>query len=128
MAGRSVGRVAMLILGVNARDDEGSSKKTRRVERRRNDRCVLLIVDNGSKEDDCLYPDECGWRLVVEVVGCWPSRNNVPNSYEKWHMMTASSSSIHLNHFRAFKPFQRAAFVKKLLTPSTKAWARLPAK
>ena len=59
----------MLIFGVNARDDEGSSRKTRRVERSRNDGiCVVLIVDNAFKEDDCLYPDECGWRLVVV---CW---------------------------------------------------------
>ena len=41
-----MGRVAMLILGPNARDDDGSTRKTRRVVRRRNCICVFLIVDN----------------------------------------------------------------------------------
>jgi len=50
-----VGRVAMLILGLrrvlltNERDGKGS-RKTRRVERSRNGRCVFLIVDNTSNQ------------------------------------------------------------------------------
>mmetsp|Transcript_40039 Transcript_40039/g.72138 ORF Transcript_40039/g.72138 Transcript_40039/m.72138 type:complete len:93 (-) Transcript_40039:90-368(-) len=52
------------------------------------------------------------------------NRANLPDFDEKWPIMTASSSSVHISYCRSSKPFQSTDTNENLPRSSTKAYPR----
>ena len=62
----------------------------------------------------------CSTACRHEELRC-VNHKNLPDFHEKWRIRTASSSSIHLDHQRASKPYQWPTIDQKLPMNSTKS-------